>query len=256
MSEKMKPHSFEVTDGMERAPGAGDAPCGRHDRRRLGQGPGRRGVELERSHAVQHAARSAGQALRRKASAPRAASRWSSSPIAVSDGISMGHEGMRGSLVSREIITDSVECMVHSERLDALVTFAGCDKSLPGMLMAAARHERAVGVPVWRLDPPRSLQGPGARRRERVRGRRRVRGRHDHRERAGRDRAPRLPDRGFVRWDVHREHDGLDRGGDRHGAPGQLRGPGRRSPARRLRLPVRPWRWCISSSWASARARS
>jgi dihydroxy-acid dehydratase len=51
----------------------------------------------------------------------------------------MGHEGMRGSLVSREIIADSVECVMHSERLDALVSFAGCDKSLPGMLMAAAR---------------------------------------------------------------------------------------------------------------------
>src|SRR3954470_16096647 len=59
--------------------------------------------------------------------------------IAVSDGISMGHEGMRGSLVSREIIADSIECVMHSERLDAMVTFAGCDKSLPGMLMAAAR---------------------------------------------------------------------------------------------------------------------
>jgi dihydroxy-acid dehydratase len=59
--------------------------------------------------------------------------------IAVSDGISMGHEGMRASLVSREIIADSVECMMHAERLDALLTFAGCDKSLPGMLMAAAR---------------------------------------------------------------------------------------------------------------------
>jgi dihydroxy-acid dehydratase len=59
--------------------------------------------------------------------------------IAVSDGISMGHEGMRGSLPSREIIADSVECMMHAERLDAMVTFAGCDKSLPGMLMAAAR---------------------------------------------------------------------------------------------------------------------
>jgi dihydroxy-acid dehydratase len=59
--------------------------------------------------------------------------------IAVSDGISMGHEGMRASLVSREIIADSVETVVHAERLDALVTFAGCDKSLPGMLMAAAR---------------------------------------------------------------------------------------------------------------------
>ncbi|MDQ2825598.1 MAG: dihydroxy-acid dehydratase, partial [Actinomycetota bacterium] len=56
-----------------------------------------------------------------------------------SDGISMGHEGMRASLVSREVIADSVEVMVHAERFDALVTFAGCDKSLPGMLMAAAR---------------------------------------------------------------------------------------------------------------------
>jgi len=59
--------------------------------------------------------------------------------IAVSDGISMGNEGMRGSLVSREIIADSVECVMHSERLDALVALAGCDKSLPGMLMAGAR---------------------------------------------------------------------------------------------------------------------
>jgi dihydroxy-acid dehydratase len=59
--------------------------------------------------------------------------------IAVSDGISMGHEGMRASLVSREVIADSVEIMMHAERFDAMVTFAGCDKSLPGMLMAAAR---------------------------------------------------------------------------------------------------------------------
>lgn len=59
--------------------------------------------------------------------------------IAVSDGISMGHEGMRASLVSREVICDSIETMMHAERFDALVTLAGCDKSLPGMLMAAAR---------------------------------------------------------------------------------------------------------------------
>jgi dihydroxy-acid dehydratase len=59
--------------------------------------------------------------------------------IAVSDGISMGHEGMRASLVSREVIADSVEVVMHAERFDALVTFAGCDKSLPGMMMAAAR---------------------------------------------------------------------------------------------------------------------
>ncbi len=59
--------------------------------------------------------------------------------IAVSDGISMGHEGMRASLVSREIIADSVEAVMHAERMDAFVSFAGCDKSLPGMLMASAR---------------------------------------------------------------------------------------------------------------------
>jgi dihydroxy-acid dehydratase len=59
--------------------------------------------------------------------------------IAVSDGISMGHEGMRASLVSREIIADSVETVMHAERLDGMVTLAGCDKSLPGMVMAAAR---------------------------------------------------------------------------------------------------------------------
>jgi dihydroxy-acid dehydratase len=59
--------------------------------------------------------------------------------IAVSDGISMGHEGMHASLVSREIIADSVEAVMHAERFDGFVGLAGCDKSLPGMLMAAAR---------------------------------------------------------------------------------------------------------------------
>ena len=64
--------------------------------------------------------------------------------IAVSDGISMGHEGMRASLVSREVIADSVETVMHAERLDGMVTFAGCDKSLPGMVMAAARLDLAT----------------------------------------------------------------------------------------------------------------
>jgi dihydroxy-acid dehydratase len=63
--------------------------------------------------------------------------------ISVSDGISMGHEGMHFSLVSREIIADSVEAVMQAERLDGMVTFAGCDKSLPGMLMAAARIDLA-----------------------------------------------------------------------------------------------------------------
>ncbi|MBI4472535.1 MAG: dihydroxy-acid dehydratase [Acidobacteria bacterium] len=59
--------------------------------------------------------------------------------IAVSDAISMGHEGMKGSLVSREIIADSVELVTFAERFDGVVAIAGCDKSLPGMVMALAR---------------------------------------------------------------------------------------------------------------------
>ena len=63
--------------------------------------------------------------------------------ISVSDGISMGHEGMHFSLVSREVIADSVETVMQAERFDGMVTFAGCDKSLPGMMMAAARIDVA-----------------------------------------------------------------------------------------------------------------
>src|SRR6188768_3052665 len=63
--------------------------------------------------------------------------------ISVSDGISMGHEGMHFSLVSREVIADSVETVMMAERLDGSVLLAGCDKSIPGMLMAAARLDLA-----------------------------------------------------------------------------------------------------------------
>ncbi|HUL86435.1 MAG TPA: dihydroxy-acid dehydratase [Actinomycetota bacterium] len=61
--------------------------------------------------------------------------------IAVSDGIAMGHEGMKASLMSRDLIADSVELMMHAERMDAFVGIAGCDKSEPGMLMAMARMD-------------------------------------------------------------------------------------------------------------------
>jgi dihydroxy-acid dehydratase len=63
--------------------------------------------------------------------------------VSVSDGIAMGHEGMHFSLVSREVIADSVEVVMQAERLDGSVLLAGCDKSLPGMLMAAARLDLA-----------------------------------------------------------------------------------------------------------------
>jgi dihydroxy-acid dehydratase len=79
--------------------------------------------------------------------------------IAVSDGISMGHEGMRASLVSREVITDSVETVMHAERLDGMVLFAGCDKSIPAMAMAAARMDLAAVVLYGGTIMPGRLDG-------------------------------------------------------------------------------------------------
>ena len=91
--------------------------------------------------------------------------------ITVSDGISMGHEGMRASLVSREIICDSVETVVFAERLDGFVGMAGCDKSMPAMLMAAARLDLpSVLVYNGSIMPGRAPR-PGHRHHERVRGR-------------------------------------------------------------------------------------
>src|SRR5436190_14256781 len=138
MPETMKPHSFEVTDGMERA-------AARAMLRAVGMTDddwGKTQVGVASSwNEVTPCNMPLDRLAKRAKDGVRAAGGFPMEfvTIAVSDGISMGHEGMRGSLVSREIIADSVECMVHSERLDALVTFAGCDKSLPGMLMASAR---------------------------------------------------------------------------------------------------------------------
>ncbi len=134
----MKPRSHEVTDGMERAParamlravGMTDADWGKAQ---VGVASSWNEV-TPCNMPLDRLAKRSKQGVRDAGGFP-----LEFVTIAVSDGISMGHEGMRGSLVSREIIADSVECMMHSERLDALVTFAGCDKSLPGMLMAAAR---------------------------------------------------------------------------------------------------------------------
>jgi len=134
----MKPHSGEVTDGMERAParamlravGMTDADWGKPQ---IGVASSWNEV-TPCNMPLDRLAKRAKDGVRAAGGFP-----MEFVTIAVSDGISMGHEGMRGSLVSREIIADSVECMMHSERLDGMVTFAGCDKSLPGMLMAAAR---------------------------------------------------------------------------------------------------------------------
>jgi dihydroxy-acid dehydratase len=134
----MKPRSHEVTDGMERAParamlraiGMTDADWGKAQ---IGVASSWNEV-TPCNLPLDRLAKRCKEGVREAGGFP-----IEFVTIAVSDGISMGHEGMRGSLVSREIIADSIECVMHAERLDALVTFAGCDKSLPGMLMAAAR---------------------------------------------------------------------------------------------------------------------
>src|SRR5690348_13937294 len=134
----MKPRSHEVTDGMERAParamlravGMTDADWGKAQ-----VGVASSWNEVTPCNLpLDRLAKRCKEGVRDAGAFP-----MEFVTIAISDGISMGHEGMRGSLVSREIIADSVECVIHSERFDALVALAGCDKSLPGMLMAAAR---------------------------------------------------------------------------------------------------------------------
>ena len=95
--------------------------------------------------------------------------------ISVSDGISMGHVGMHYSLVSREIIADSVETVVQAERLDGTVLLAGCDKSLPGHADGRGPAGPRGGVRLRGFDPARPPRRPGGQHRRRVRGRRRVR---------------------------------------------------------------------------------
>jgi dihydroxy-acid dehydratase len=138
MADTIKPRSHEVTDGMSKAPA-------RAMLRAVGMTDADWGKAQVAVASSWNEVTPCNMPLDRLAKRSKIGVRDAGGfplefmTIAVSDGISMGHEGMRGSLVSREIIADSVECMVHSERLDALLTFAGCDKSLPGMLMAAAR---------------------------------------------------------------------------------------------------------------------
>jgi dihydroxy-acid dehydratase len=138
MPSDMKPRSFEVTDGPERAParamlraiGMTDADWGKPQVAVASSWNEVTPCNLP----LDRLAKRAKQGVRDAGGFP-----VEFVTIAVSDGISMGHEGMRASLVSREVIADSVELMMHAERFDGLATFAGCDKSLPGMLMAAAR---------------------------------------------------------------------------------------------------------------------
>jgi len=138
----MKPRSSEVTDGLERAPARGmlrAVGMGDTDFTKPQIGIASSWNEITPCNlSLDRLAKSAKEGVHAGGGFP-----MQFGTISVSDGISMGHEGMHFSLVSREIIADSVEAVMQAERLDGMVTFAGCDKSLPGMLMASARIDVA-----------------------------------------------------------------------------------------------------------------
>ena len=142
LANHRKPRSFEVTDGDHRAPA-----------RAMLRAVGMRDEDMQKPQigvasswnevtpcnlSLDRLAKASKIGVQRAGGFP-----MQFGTISVSDGISMGHEGMRASLVSREVIADSVETVMFAERLDGSVLLAGCDKSLPGMLMAAARLDLA-----------------------------------------------------------------------------------------------------------------
>lgn len=138
----MKPRSREVTDGIERAASRGmlrAVGMGDADWEKPQIGIASSWNEITPCNlSLDRLARGAKEGVHAGGGYP-----LEFGTISVSDGISMGHEGMHFSLVSREVIADSVETVVMAERLDGTVVLAGCDKSLPGMLMAAARLDLA-----------------------------------------------------------------------------------------------------------------
>jgi dihydroxy-acid dehydratase len=141
MTNPMKPRSGLVTDGLERAPARGMLRAvGMKDedwvKPQIGIASWNEITPCNLS--LDRLAKASKQGVLDAGGFP-----MQFGTISVSDGISMGHEGMHFSLVSREVIADSVETVMQAERFDGMVTFAGCDKSLPGMMMAAARLDVA-----------------------------------------------------------------------------------------------------------------
>jgi dihydroxy-acid dehydratase len=139
----LKPRSRDVTDGLERAAARGmlrAVGMGDDDWERPQIGVASSWNEITPCNlSLARLAKAAKEGVHAAGGFP-----LEFGTISVSDGISMGHEGMHYSLVSREVIADSVEVVMQAERLDGSVLLAGCDKSLPGMLMAAARLDLAA----------------------------------------------------------------------------------------------------------------
>ena len=226
----VKPRSRDVTDGMQKAPS-------RAMLRAVGMGDDDWDKPQVAIASSWNEVTPCNMTLRKLAEHAKAGVREAGGfplefgTITVSDGISMGHEGMRASLVSREVITDSVETVMHAERFDGFVGLAGCDKSIPAMLMAAARLD-LPSVFVYNgstmpgeyngtaLDITSVFEAVGA-----------CAAGHDQRRRTARDRVEGVPRRGGVRRHVHGQHDEFDRRGDRDEPAGHCFAAGdRRAP--------------------------
>ncbi len=173
--------------------------------------------------------------------------------ITVSDGISMGTPGMRYSLISREVIADSIETVAAAEGFDGLVAIGGCDKNMPGCVMAMARLDRP-SVFVYGGTIQTGPEAPGHH--LGVRGGRQLRGRQDRRRRAQGGRIHRDPRAGLVRRHVHREYHGFRDRGARLvlWRTARLRKPCRARSAATAAAPARRWSRC--SSAASSRPTS
>ena len=152
--------------------------------------------------------------------------------IAISDGITMGTEGMKTSLVSREVIADSIELTARGYQFDAVIALSGCDKTIPGCVMALARLDIPSLMLYGGLDPARPLARPGRDDPGRLRGDRQARHRRDVRRRPLRARGLRQPRSRRLRRPVHREHDGLRLRGDGDHPDGLRDGPRGRRRAR------------------------
>ena len=256
----VKPRTRDVTDGIE---ATASAACCARSAWATTTGPSRRSAS-RRAGTRSPPATSRSTASRRR---PRRACTHAGGyplefgTISVSDGISMGHEGMHFSLVSREVIADSVETVMQAERLDGSVLLAGCDKSLPGMLMAAARLDLAsvflyagsIAARAQRRRHERTSRSSTRSRRSAPcrRGQMTARGRR-------RDRVRDLPGRGRLRRHVHRQHDGLRSAEALGHVAARLRRPARRADRRRdgFAAPLRRGRRRAAAAAASPPATS
>ena len=138
-SDPAKRHSAALTDGPDRAPARAMLKAIGFDDEALAEAADRRRDDVDRDDALATGTTAYSARRSRKASARPAGTPMEFNTISVSDGVSMGTSGMRASLISREVIADSIELVARGHLFDGLVCVVGCDKTIPAAAMALAR---------------------------------------------------------------------------------------------------------------------